>query len=71
MKTVLSIPGIHCDSCVAMIKDVSGDHPAIEKIDVDLATKQVTIEHGEDLDLHKWIEDVEALSDQYTVHRVS
>lgn len=70
MKTTLSIPGIHCDSCVALIKDVSSDYPAIKNVDISLDSKIVTLEHSDDLDLHKWIEDVEALSDQYKVHVV-
>src|SRR3989344_2922896 len=45
MQTVVSIPGIHCSSCVAMIREISGEFPEIQTVDVDLATKTVTLTH--------------------------
>lgn len=67
MKTVLSIPGMHCDSCAALIKDVSSEFPAINNVDVDLRTKRVTIDHSENLDLAAWSKEVEALGEKYKV----
>lgn len=70
MKTTVVIPGIHCASCEALIKDVSGDSPAITSVAVNLETKRVELEHGEDFDLSRWIEEVQLLGDKYIVHPV-
>lgn len=67
MKTVFSIPGMHCDSCIALIKDVSGDFPSIQEINVNLETKKVEIDHAESFDKNLWIKEVEALGDAYKV----
>ncbi len=67
MKTVLSIPGMHCDSCAALIKDVSSEFPAIKTVEVDLKTKRVILNHSEDLDLAAWSKEIEALGEKYKV----
>ena len=71
MKTTVSIPGIHCASCEALIKDVSGEFPAITSVIVNLETKKVELEHSEDFDLSKWIEEVQLLGEKYVVHPIS
>jgi copper chaperone CopZ len=70
MQTTVSIPGIHCASCEALIKDVSGDFPTIRSVSVNLETKKVELEHSEDFDLSRWIEEVQLLGDKYIVHPV-
>lgn len=65
--TVVSIPGIHCEGCAKLIKDVSADVPSVTHVDVDLATKKVTIEHGAEFDLRKWTEEIQALNPKYIV----
>lgn len=59
---------MHCESCAALIKDVSSEFPTIKNVDVDLQTKKVTLEHEEGLDLGKWTQEIEALGDAYAVH---
>ncbi len=70
MKTTVVIPGIHCASCEALIKDVSGDFPAITSVTVNLEAKKVELEHSEDFDLSRWVEEVQLLGDKYIVHPV-
>ena len=67
MQTQVSIPGIHCASCAALIKDVSSEFPAIKNIDVDIETKKVTLDHDESFDQQKWMEEIEALDEKYKV----
>lgn len=67
MKTTVSIPGIHCASCAAMIKDVSNDVPGVTAVTVDLAGKTVTIEHDDSFDIAKWTQEIESLGDTYKV----
>lgn len=67
MQTTVSIPGIHCASCAALIKDVSGDFPAIQSVDVNVDTKNVTIDHDEHFDMQKWSDEIESLDEKYTV----
>ncbi len=68
--TIVSIPGIHCDACSTLIKDVSSEFPAVQSIDVDTISKQVSLKHGEDFDKEKWVAAIEELGDTYKVHPV-
>jgi len=71
MKTTVSIPGIHCSGCATLIKDVSSEFPAITNADVNLDTKIVTLDHGEDFDMQKWTQEIEELDEKYKIHPVS
>lgn len=68
MHMTVSIPGIHCASCAALIKDVSSEFPSIQKVEVNIEGKTVTLEHSAAFDLQKWTRDVEALDEKYKVH---
>ena len=68
MNTTLVIPGMHCASCAALIKDVSSEFPSIKKIDVDVETKNVTIEHDESFDLQQWTQEIESLDPKYKIN---
>ena len=67
MQTIVSIPGIHCEGCAALIKDVSSDFPSVTHADVDLATKRVTIDHAEDFPFEEWKQEIESLDPKYRV----
>lgn len=67
MKTSVSIPGIHCEGCAHLIKDVSKDDTSIQQVDVDLNTKMVTIEHDDAFNLQTWTKDIESLNPAYKV----
>jgi len=67
MQTVVSIPGIHCASCAALIKDVSSEFASIKNVDVDVDTKKVTLDHEEGFDLHQWKKEIESLDRKYAV----
>ncbi len=71
MKTIVSIPGMHCNSCVEMIKEVSTDFPAIQKIDIDLEKKTAVLEHTDEFVLGAWAEEVQTLGDEYKVEKIS
>ena len=68
MMTTISIPGIHCASCSALIKDVSSEFPAIKSVDVDIDTKKVTLDHDENFDMQKWSAEIESLDPKYKIH---
>lgn len=70
MKTIVSIPGIHCDACATLIKDVSSDFAEIENVDVDINAKQVTLKHSDDFPKGRWISAIEELGDTYKVQPV-
>jgi copper chaperone CopZ len=67
MKTTVSIPGIHCEACSVLIKDVSSEFTSIKNVDVDIDTKKVTIDHEEDFDLQRWKSEIESLDQKYAV----
>ena len=69
--TIVSVPGIHCTSCAALIKDVSSEFPAVNNANIDIDTKRVTLEHDESFDLQKWTQEIEALDPKYKVHPVT
>ncbi len=71
MQTQVSIPGIHCTSCAALIKDVSSEFPSIKNVDVDVERKRITLDHDENFDKQKWTEEVEALDEKYKVQSIS
>ena len=71
MQTTVSIPGIHCASCSALIKDVSSEFPAIKQAEVDIETKKVTLDHDDGFDMQKWTEEIEALDPKYKILPVS
>lgn len=65
--TKVSIPGIHCASCAALIKDVSGEFPEIKSVSVDTDSKIVTLDHDERLDIEKWSKEIESLDPKYKI----
>lgn len=71
MKTIVSIPGIHCQSCVALINDISQDFPSIQHLTVDLPAKTVVLDHDGHFDLKTWTDAVEGLNDDYHVQPLS
>lgn len=70
-RTTLHITGIHCPSCIALIKDVSQDFPSIHSVNGNLGEKTVTLEHDENLDLSAWTRAVEELNPAYRVQPLS
>lgn len=67
MKSTVTIPGMSCGSCAALVKEVSGDMPSVQSTEVDMKSKKVSIEHGEDFNLDAWIKEIEALGGEYKV----
>ena len=67
MQTTVSIPGIHCASCSALVSDVSSEFPSVQNVDVDLQSKKVTINHSEDFDFQAWKQEIESLDEKYKV----
>jgi copper chaperone len=44
-----SVPGMHCDHCVAAVREEVSAVRGVASVDVDLATKRVVV-HGDGLD---------------------
>ena len=43
--TRVSVPGVHCDHCQASIEGAVSKADGVARVEVDLATKQVTVDH--------------------------
>lgn len=69
-QTIATIQGMHCEGCVALIKDISADFTAISSTDVDLATKTVKLEHNASFDRETWRKEIEEANPAYKVHFV-
>lgn len=67
MQTTVTIPGIHREGSAALIKDVSADIAGVSRVDVDLASKNVSMSHDENFDFQKWKREIEALNETYKV----
>lgn len=67
MQTTVSIPGIHCASCAALIKDVSSEFPQIQKAEVDIDAKKVMLEHAADFPFDAWKMEIESLGETYKI----
>ena len=71
MQTLVSVPGIHCPSCAALLKDVSSEFPAITQVEVNVVQKTVSLEHDAALDFEAWAAEVATLGDAYKVRVIS
>jgi len=58
---------MHCEACSALIKDISSEFPDIKNIDVDLQTKNVTLDHDESFNFQQWKNDVESIDQKYAI----
>ncbi len=59
MKKTITITGMHCGSCKALIEDVAGDVPGVVSCTLDMATGKTDVEYTDTLnwdDLKKEIE---------------
>lgn len=70
MQTAVSIPGIHCAACANLIKDVSSEFPSIKNVNVDIDTKNVTLDHDDTFNIQKWTEEIESLDPKYKIHPI-
>lgn len=52
-ETKLSVPSIVCGGCASGIKKALDKISGIEKVEVDVATKIVTVEHNEEVTREK------------------
>ena len=52
-ETKLSVPSIVCGGCANGIKNALGKVSGIEKVEVDVATKIVTVEHNQEVSREK------------------
>ncbi len=41
----VSVPGVHCEHCVASIEGSVSKAAGVRRVDVDLETRSVTVEH--------------------------
>lgn len=57
----IKIEGTHCASCKALIEDVCSDMPGVSFCEVNHQSGETVIEHDEDMDMDKLVEQIEAL----------
>ncbi len=69
--TKVSIPGIHCEGCSRLIQDVSKEFAGIASVNVDLTSKNVTIDHDDRFVFNDWKKEIESLNPDYKVHSLS
>lgn len=55
-KTIFTVPDIVCGGCADSIKNALGKIPGIEQVEVEVATKVVTIQHAEEVSRDKLTE---------------
>lgn len=67
MQTTVSIPGIHCILCEALVRDASLSFPAIRSVDIDPQEKSVTIAHKKQFNLRMWSRAIQALNPAFRV----
>lgn len=47
--TIVSVPGVHCDHCKAAIEAAVSRARGVQRAQVDLPTKQVTVDHDSEV----------------------
>ena len=67
MKTTLTIKGMHCASCKAIIEDVCKEAKGVKNCTVDFKTGKAVIEYDGSLDVAALKKEIEALG-TYTVN---
>ncbi len=67
MKTTVKIPGMHCHSCVALVTEVSEESSGVQNVNVDLNSKEVSLEYDENFNLAAWTQEIESLGEDYKV----
>lgn len=63
MKKIITIKGTHCQSCKALIEDVSKDIKGIISCKVDYETGKTIMEHEEKTDWKKFKKEIESLGE--------
>ncbi len=66
MKTLITIKGMHCGSCKALIEEVSQDVAGVTACIVDLKKGNAEVEHESTLSFDLLKQEIEGLG-QYTV----
>ena len=54
--TTVTAPDITCGGCANAIKNAFGRMEGVGQVDVDVATKQVTVQHGDNIDREKIVD---------------
>jgi copper chaperone len=54
--TTVTAPDITCGGCANAIKNAFGRVEGVEQVDVDVASKQVTVRHGGEIDKDKIVD---------------
>jgi copper chaperone len=54
--TTVTAPDITCGGCANAIKNAFGRVDGVGEVEVDIATKQVTVRHGENVDKDKIVD---------------
>ncbi len=71
MRTILSIPGICCDSCKRLIAGISSLFPQIRTVEVDILSHRVSLQHTEEFNVRSWIALLEHRSHKFKVFAIS
>jgi copper chaperone CopZ len=61
MKTVLTITGMHCQACQALIEEVCNNVAGIVRCHVNLNERNAEIEHERTLNFHLLKQEIERL----------
>ncbi len=61
MKTILTIEGMHCNSCKVLIEEVAKETKGIVSCSVDFKTGKTVIEHDNTLNWNQLKKEIESL----------
>ncbi len=62
-KTTITIKGIRCKSCKALIENVCKDIPGVIKCAVDFKTGKTAVEHDSSIDWKRFKKEIEELGE--------
>lgn len=63
MKTILTVKGMHCESCKMLIEDACKDIKGIKSCKVDFKTGKLELEHEKPIDLNLIKKEIKSLGD--------
>lgn len=61
MKTILTLTGMHCDSCKRLIESVYADMPGVSSCEVNVTDRIAVVEHDATVQPEAIAEEINAL----------
>ncbi|MBI2631677.1 heavy-metal-associated domain-containing protein [Candidatus Pacearchaeota archaeon] len=63
METIITIKGMHCNSCKLLIEDVIKENPNVVSCSIDFKTGKAVVKHNKPLNKERIRKEIESLGE--------